>query len=94
MVGRVGRFGDLTLTHRSFKAGFDQYCDDLANTAVWGGGLELRALALLLARPIKVYQAHGSMLEVGEGSEEPLRISYHRHALALGAHYNSLRKGA
>ncbi|KAI9033322.1 OTU domain-containing protein 6B [Hyaloraphidium curvatum] len=73
--------------------GLRQYCDDLVRKPVWGGDLEIQALSRALARPIHVYQQHAPVLRVGEDfAGKPLRVSYHRHALALGAHYNSLRE--
>jgi OTU domain-containing protein 6 len=38
-------------------AGWAKYCDDVEHTAVWGGQLELGALAKALKRSIKVFSA-------------------------------------
>ncbi|CEG38699.1 OTU (ovarian tumor)-like cysteine protease [Plasmopara halstedii] len=45
---------------------FATYCDQLVNTAVWGGQLELRALACALRAPIEVFSAEGDVLLMGE----------------------------
>ncbi|KAJ3416492.1 OTU domain-containing protein 6B [Chytridiales sp. JEL 0842] len=71
---------------------FQKYCDDMANTAVWGGQLEIQALSMHLKREIHVIQAGSPVVKVGEHfkSDKPLLISYHRHHFGLGEHYNSL----
>ncbi|RKO92483.1 hypothetical protein BDK51DRAFT_18214, partial [Blyttiomyces helicus] len=71
--------------------GFEKYCSDLTNTAVWGGQLEIRALSKALQRQIHVVQMNTPLLKIGEEMVgEPLTLSYHRHAYGLGEHYNSL----
>eukprot|EP00897_Mesotaenium_endlicherianum_P002273 jgi/Mesen1/2073/ME000151S01334 len=74
---------------------FEQYCLEVETTALWGGQLELGALAQALRKQIIVYSA--DLPEVEMGSEYsrsdfsgPLRVSYHRHAFGLGEHYNSV----
>lgn len=70
---------------------FEEYCDKIKNTKVWGGQLEIRALANCLNHPITVIQATGPEA-IEQGSEftgPPLIISYHRHMYSLGEHYNS-----
>lgn len=78
--------GDL-LTDEEFL----KYCDDVRNTPAWGGQIELKALSSILKVPIEVLQADGS--PTIQGAEEfggsPLLITYHRHMLSLGEHYNS-----
>lgn len=78
-------------------AAFQQYCDRVANTAVWGGQLELRALACALRTPIEVYSAEGDVLTMGgefvdEDGEnaKPLQLTYHLHYYTLGEHFNSV----
>lgn len=72
---------------------FEEYCAKVASVsdAEWGGQLEIRALSECLRRSIYVYDAT-NVLKMGAdySTEEPLRISYHRHYYALGEHYNSL----
>jgi len=36
---------------------FREYCDKMANTASWGGQLELKALSQILKRPIMVFSS-------------------------------------
>lgn len=74
---------------------FAVYCDRVAETADWGGQLELRALACALQRPIEVFAAEGGELTMGgefarAGGPEPLQLTYHLHYYALGEHFNSV----
>ncbi|KAG7311523.1 hypothetical protein JYU34_002569 [Plutella xylostella] len=70
---------------------FDEYCDKISNTKVWGGQLEIRALSNSLKCPIKVIQATGPE-SIDQGMEfegTPIVLTYHRHMYSLGEHYNS-----
>uniref|UniRef100_A0A8C3WA54 ubiquitinyl hydrolase 1 n=1 Tax=Catagonus wagneri TaxID=51154 RepID=A0A8C3WA54_9CETA len=70
---------------------FGKYCDDIVNTAAWGGQLELRALSHILRSPIEIIQADSPPIVVGEEySKKPLILVYMRHAYGLGEHYNSV----
>ncbi|XP_072459697.1 deubiquitinase OTUD6B isoform X1 [Notamacropus eugenii] len=72
---------------------FGKYCDDIVNTAAWGGQLELRALSHILQMPIEVIQADSPPIVVGEEySNKPLTLVYMRHAYGLGEHYNSVKQ--
>ncbi|XP_075992445.1 deubiquitinase OTUD6B [Anticarsia gemmatalis] len=70
---------------------FQEYCDKIENTKVWGGQLEIRALSNCLKCPITIIQATGpEAIEQGVEFEGPaLNITYHRHMYRLGEHYNS-----
>ncbi|NXD82812.1 OTU6B Deubiquitinase, partial [Halcyon senegalensis] len=71
---------------------FEKYCDDIANTASWGGQLELRALSHILQTPIEVVQMDSPPIIVGEEySGKPIILVYMRHAYGLGEHYNSVK---
>ncbi|XP_050797178.1 deubiquitinase OTUD6B isoform X3 [Gopherus flavomarginatus] len=71
---------------------FEKYCDDIVNTAAWGGQLELRALSHILQKPIEVVQMDSPPIIVGgEYSSKPLILVYMRHAYGLGEHYNSVK---
>uniref|UniRef100_A0A8D0GBT8 ubiquitinyl hydrolase 1 n=1 Tax=Sphenodon punctatus TaxID=8508 RepID=A0A8D0GBT8_SPHPU len=71
---------------------FQKYCDDIVNTAAWGGQLELRALSHILQTPIEVLQMDSPPIVVGEEySRKPLILVYMRHAYGLGEHYNSVK---
>lgn len=72
------------------KDEFDRYCDNIETTSSWGGQVEVRALSNVLKVPIEILQAEGVPVIVGEqfGGSTVL-IVYHRHAFALGEHYNS-----
>ncbi|XP_036996283.2 deubiquitinase OTUD6B [Artibeus jamaicensis] len=70
---------------------FGKYCDDIVNTAAWGGQLELRALSHILQTPIEIIQADSPPVVVGdEYPKKPLILVYMRHAYGLGEHYNSV----
>lgn len=71
---------------------FKKYCDDLRNEAVWGGQVEVRAMAEILGTEIEVYAANMPVIKMGRPCESKpvLRVSFHRHYLGLGEHYNSI----
>lgn len=78
---------------------FQNYCDELRNTAVWGGHVELEVLSKFLSVIIEVYAADMPVIRVGvnhDGKQDNdmnkhvLRVSFHRQYLGLGEHYNSI----
>nr|ADO28104.1 otu domain-containing protein 6b [Ictalurus furcatus] len=70
---------------------FEEYCSDVAETAAWGGQLELRALTHVLKLPIEVIQAETPAVIIGEEYDKPpITLAYMRHAYGLGEHYNSV----
>ncbi|KAJ2660287.1 OTU protein [Coemansia sp. RSA 1199] len=74
---------------------FEQHCDDVENTATWGGQQEITALSHALQLPVHIFQSGLPILQIGEdtyAAKDPVNLSYHRHAYGLGEHYNSLRK--
>ncbi|KAI8520079.1 OTU domain-containing protein 6B [Branchiostoma belcheri] len=72
---------------------FEDYCNDIANTAAWGGQLELQALSRILECSIEVIQAEGPAIKIGEeyDAKLPVVLTYHRHMYGLGEHYNTVR---
>jgi len=82
----------------------DAYCKRLAETSMWGGHPEIRALSCTVGLPIIVYQAELDPLRFTPETETfaatkrtamddydvVLRLSFHRHYFALGEHYNSV----
>jgi len=71
---------------------FEDYCSKMANTNAWGGQMELHAISDLLGKKIEVIQAEGPPTIFGENlsTKHPsIILTYHRHYLALGEHYNS-----
>ena len=71
----------------------ESYVAKVRDTGEWGGQIELLALAKAYETKISVLQGDGSVVDVGEGSdEERLWVAYYRHGFGLGEHYNSLRK--
>ncbi|GMF22743.1 unnamed protein product [Phytophthora fragariaefolia] len=90
-------FMALDETAASPEAAFATYCDRVANTADWGGQIELRALACALRTPIEVFSAEGDVLLMGgefvdeDGdSATKLQLTYHLHYYTLGEHFNSV----
>lgn len=77
------------------EAEFEDYCNKITSTKVWGGQLEIKALSNSLKCPINVVQATGpdSIQQGDEFPGPPLVISYHRHMYSLGEHYNSTCPG-
>lgn len=73
------------------SAGIPSYCEQVRSTSLWGGHLELDALAKALDVTILVVQAEGPALRFGEGRPgQPLQLCFQRHAYSLGEHYDSL----
>ncbi|KAI9474238.1 MAG: hypothetical protein EXX96DRAFT_581129 [Benjaminiella poitrasii] len=72
---------------------FNKYCDDIENTACWGGQLEILALARAKQVPVDIIQYDGPMIKICEDEypdKAPIKLAYHKHLYSLGAHYNSL----
>ncbi|KAI5705546.1 hypothetical protein M8J75_016248 [Diaphorina citri] len=72
---------------------FAEYCNALATTPAWGGQVEVRALSQVLKAPIRIVQASGPAILLGEefSGVKPVTLCYHRHMYKLGAHYNSVK---
>jgi OTU domain-containing protein 6 len=72
---------------------YQEYCEKIRDTLVWGGQLELKALADVFGVLIEVVQNEGSELLIGNEdsnkNKERLIITYHRHMFGSGEHYNS-----
>ncbi|CAB4434281.1 unnamed protein product [Rhizophagus irregularis] len=73
---------------------FSKYCDDLENTAVWGGQLEILAISKSLKLPVHVVQMNSPLLKISDDTfpnTKPIIILFHQYMYGLGSHYNSLR---
>lgn len=71
---------------------FEKYCQEIAETSAWGGQVELTALSHVLQAPIHVIQADMPTVKIGEEYDQaPVLLTYHRHELGLGEHYNSVQ---
>lgn len=74
--------------------GIDGYCERVRSSSLWGGHLELDALAKALKRPIHVIQAEGDRLQFGQETavedDRPILLCFQRYAYTLGEHYDSL----
>lgn len=71
---------------------FDEHLQKVAETAEWGGQLEVQALARAYEVTANIVQAQGRIERLNEGKAEEVWLAYHRHNFGLGEHYNSLRK--
>lgn len=73
---------------------FEEYCEKITNSKIWGGQIEVRALSNYLKCPITIIQATGpDTIEQGQEFEGPsFIITYHRHMYKLGEHYNSTQE--
>ncbi|KAJ4462055.1 putative cysteine proteinase [Paratrimastix pyriformis] len=69
---------------------YTRHCEEVASTTQWGGQTELMALASALRVRVEAYTADGAPLVFGEEFPTILRVSFHKHRYALGAHYNSV----
>ncbi|KAG5357764.1 OTU domain-containing protein 2 [Yarrowia sp. B02] len=70
----------------------DSYTKELEETAIWGGDLEILALARVYDCPISVLMSGRPVHRVNEeGPKEELKLVYYKHSYGLGEHYNSLR---
>jgi OTU domain-containing protein 6 len=74
------------------------YCAQMASEAVWGGQMELRALAQALGRTIRVHAAGAPPVVMNQAaaaadgsSPSAIELSFHQHAYGLGEHYNAVR---
>lgn len=68
------------------------YTNELENTPLWGGDLEITAFAQIYNSPISVLISGQSPLVINEdGSEPVLKLAYYKHSFGLGEHYNSVR---
>lgn len=69
---------------------FGAYCERIRTETVWGGQVELRAVAEFLNVCIEVYAVGLPIVKMGDETQPVLRVSYHRKYFGLGEHYNSL----
>lgn len=93
-IDSTEKLGGLTdaIANEDPQTFFKAYCDAVENTAVWGGQLEILALARAYHTPIVVVQSETTPLKIGEEYlSPPAHIAYYRSAYGLGEHYNSLR---
>src|SRR5271163_1255751 len=88
--------------HTSAKD-IEEYCQQVENTALWGGEMEITALSRALELPVEIYskqtvrplviQPNPVNEEVqGEKLEKVVRLSLYEHMYGLGQHYNSVFK--
>ncbi|KAK9447739.1 uncharacterized protein V1518DRAFT_420284 [Limtongia smithiae] len=81
-------FDEETLTTRELEP----YCTAIESTALWGGDMEILALAREYDCPVNIVMSGRAKLTLNEtGTKEPLWIAFYRHSYGLGEHYNSLR---
>lgn len=59
-------WGLQDLDEEDLDASFEQYCQDIQETAAWGGQTELNAVANVLQHHIKVYAAGLPVVDMGQ----------------------------
>lgn len=70
----------------------DEYTNELENTPLWGGDLEITAFAQIYDCPVSVLISGQSPLLINEnGTHSELKLAYYKHSFGLGEHYNSVR---
>jgi OTU domain-containing protein 6 len=72
---------------------FEDYVEMVRSSAEWGGHVEIRALSMVLDRPIHIYsvqQGKDPLVVHEESASDPILLSYHLHYYALGEHYNQV----
>lgn len=81
-------FDESTMTIKEIEP----YCEELENTALWGGDLEITALSQIFDCPITVLiNGQSPFVANSEGTNPELKLAYYKHSFGLGEHYNSLR---
>jgi len=72
---------------------WEDYCNGIRGSE-WGGEVEIRALSHVLRRPITIQDRTGTDMVYGDEfrclEKSPIQLVFHRHLMALGAHYNSV----
>ena len=69
---------------------FLDYCETIKVNGTWGGQLELLAISNVFKQPVHVIQAFAPVIVIGEQFDSrPIVITFHRHQLSMGEHYNS-----
>lgn len=81
---------DPTNGEKCMETNFLDYCSTVKVNGTWGGQLELLAISHLFKQPVHVIQAFAPVIVIGEQFDaRPIIISFHRHQLSMGEHYNS-----
>lgn len=81
-------FDENTMSMREIEP----YCDEIETTALWGGDMEILALAMVYNCCISVMMSGRPDHKVNEDGTKPeLKLAYYKHSYGLGEHYNSLR---
>ncbi|KAK7207720.1 hypothetical protein BZA70DRAFT_272049 [Myxozyma melibiosi] len=81
-------FDEATLTMRELEP----YCAELESTAIWGGDMEILAIAREFDCPVNVVMSGRARMRMNEdGKKAELWVAFYKHSYGLGEHYNSLR---
>ena len=69
-----------------------EYTDEIEKTAIWGGELEIQALAKVWSVQVVLYSAEAQTVKINVENETlpVLQFAFHRHMYSLGSHYNSV----
>ncbi|KAK9464321.1 hypothetical protein V1512DRAFT_268601 [Lipomyces arxii] len=80
-------FDEDTMTVRDLG----DYTAKLESTPMWGGDLEIMALAKVYGVTVGVVVSGGPVMTINDGEGVKMMLAYYKHSYGLGAHYNSLR---
>lgn len=73
---------------------YEEYVQNVESptAAVWGGQVEVRAIANKIDRTIFIYDTQVPLITMGPSCSEgvPVKLTFHRHYYSLGEHYNSV----
>ena len=81
----------------------ESYCKEIEATALWGGEMEITALARALEMPVEIYSNRSvtpmviepnsvKNEDTREKNQQIIRLAYYEHLYGLGQHYNSVFK--
>lgn len=75
----------------------ESYCNEIEQTALWGGELEITALSRAMGVPVEIYSNRSKTPLVIEPPDwdrdgDVVRLAYYQHLYGLGQHYNGLFK--
>jgi OTU domain-containing protein 6 len=73
----------------------ESYCKEIEDTALWGGEMEITALARAMELPVEIYSNRSKLPLVIQPPStnqkgEVVRLAYYQHLYGLGQHYNGL----
>lgn len=72
---------------------YEDYCKNVESptSAIWGGQVEIQAIANALNRAIIIFNAESTPININSDATDnkAIHITFHLHYFTLGEHYNS-----